>query len=230
MSKIAGSIKGSLEKPETKIHILLDAGHSSSKAHNITPGKRTPYLTSGVEPALSMYEGDFNRDIVRILEAKLKAGGYNVHIIVPEEEDISLAERVKRANKLCSEYGAGNCLFVSIHSNAAGNGKQWMDARGFSVHICQDASKWSALMANLLYDEAQKDGHFRMRKPGQSQKYWTNNFYVIKNTKCPAVLSESGFYDNVADCQFLLTDMAREAVAEFHYQALIKYIQEVTKK
>jgi N-acetylmuramoyl-L-alanine amidase len=228
VAKIKETLKG--VRPESKIHILLDNGHSSSKACNITPGKRTPYLVSGVEPALSMYEGDFNRDVVKILEAKLKASGYNVHIIVPEEEDVSLGERVRRANKLCSQYGASNCIFVSIHSNAAGNGRQWMTARGFSVHICQGASKKSELLANLLYDEAQNDGHFKMRKPLPNQKYWVNNFYVIKNTLCPAILSESGFYDNVDDCTFLLTPEAREAVANMHYFALIKYIQEVIKK
>ena len=228
MQKVAETLKGI--KPESKIHILLDNGHSSSKAKNITPGKRTPYLVSGVEPALSMYEGDFNRDVVRILAAKLREDGYNVHVLVPEDEDISLGERVRRANKLCSQYGASNCIFVSIHSNAAGNGKQWMSARGFSVHICQGASKKSELMANLLYDEAQKDGHFKMRKPSQTQKYWTNNFYVIKNTSCPAILSESGFYDNVDDTTYLLTDAAREDVAEYHFKAIVEYIKQITKK
>lgn len=227
MTKIAETIKGI--KPENKIHILLDPGHSSSKALKITPGKRTPYLTSGVEPALSMYEGDFNREVAKILEAKLKEAGYNVHLIVTEEEDISLGERVKRANKLCKTYGASNCIFISIHSNAAGGGKQWMSARGFSVHICQGASKKSEILANLLYDAAKEDGHFKMRRPSQTQKYWVNNFYVIKNTNCPAILSESGFYDNVDDCQFLLTDIAREAVAEFHYKALVEYIKTIVK-
>ena len=228
VAKIKETFKG--VRPESKIHILLDNGHSSSKARNITPGKRTPYLVSGVEPALSMYEGDFNRDVVKILEAKLKASGYNVHIIVPEEEDISLGERVRRANKLCQKYGASNCIFVSVHSNAAGDGRQWMTARGFSVHICQGASKKSELLANLLYDEARKDGHFKMRKPLPTQKYWVNNFYVIKHTSCPAILSESGFYDNPDDAAYLITLEAREAVANMHYLALVKYIQEIIKR
>ena len=228
IQKVVDTVKG--VKPESKIHILLDNGHSSSKARVITPGKRTPYLTSGVAPALSMYEGDFNRDVVKILESKLKESGYNVHIIVPEEEDISLGERVRRANKLCQEYGASNCIFVSIHSNAAGNGRQWMSARGFSVHICQGASKRSELMANLLFDAVTHDGHFKMRKPLPNQKYWVNNFYVIKNTLCPAILSESGFYDNVDDATYLLTSEARENVAMYHYNALVKYIKEIIKK
>ena len=227
IQKVVDTVKG--VKPESKIHILLDNGHSSSKAKNITPGKRTPYLVCGAAPALSMYEGDFNRDVVKILESKLKESGYNVHIIVPEEEDVSLGERVRRANKLCQEYGASNCIFVSIHSNAAGNGRQWMSARGFSVHICQGASKRSELMANLLFNAAAIDGHFKMRKPLPNQKYWVNNFYVIKNTLCPAILSESGFYDNVDDVTYLLTPESRENVAMYHYNALVKYIQEVIK-
>ena len=217
-------------RPTDKIHILLDNGHSSSKAKVITPGKRTPYLTCGADPKISMYEGDFNREVVKLLEAKLKAAGYRVHILVPEEEDITLGERVRRANKLCKEYGASNCLFVSIHSNAAGGGRQWMGARGFSVHVCQNCSKRSELMANLLYDEVKLDGHFKMRKPLPDQKYWVNNFYVIKNTLCPAVLSESGFYDNPEDAAYLITPEARENVAEYHYKAIVEYIQEIIKK
>ena len=227
IAKINETLKG--VKPSDKIHILLDPGHSSSKARNITPGKRTPYLTSGAEPKLSMYEGDFNREVVKLLASKLREGGYNVHIIVPEEEDISLSERMRRANKLCKTYGASNCIFISIHSNAAGSGRQWMTARGFSVHVCQGCSKRSEMMANFLYDAAQEDGHFKMRKPLPNQKYWVNNFFVIKNTKCPAILSESGFYDNPEDCQLLLTQEIRESVAEYHYKAIVKYIKEITK-
>lgn len=227
ISKINDTLKG--VKPSDKIHILLDNGHSSSKARNITPGKRTPYLISRVEPKLSMYEGDFNRDVVKLLESKLKAAGYNVHIIVPEDEDITLSERVRRANKLCKTYGAPNCIFISIHSNAAGNGRQWMSARGFSVHVCQGCSKRSELMANLLFDAAQEDGHFRMRKPLPNQKFWINNFYVIKGTNCPAILSESGFYDNPEDCAYLITPESREDVAEFHFKAIVKYINSIIK-
>lgn len=227
ISKINDALKG--VKPSDKIHILLDNGHSSSKAKIITPGKRTPYLTSRVEPKLSMYEGDFNRDVVKILASKLRENGYNVHIIVPEEEDISLGERVRRVNKLCKSYGASNCIFISIHSNAAGNGRQWMTARGFSVHVCQGCSKRSELFANLLFDEAQEDGHFKMRKPTQTQKYWTNNFYVIKHTSCPAVLSESGFYDNPDDAAYLITPEAREDIAKYHYKAIIEYIKSILR-
>ena len=227
ISKINDTLKG--RRPSNKIHILLDNGHSSSKARNITPGKRTPYLTSGVEPAISMYEGDFNREVVKILASKLKESGYNVHIIVPEDEDITLGERMRRANKLCKTYGASNCIFISIHSNAAGDGRQWMAARGFSVHVCQGCSKRSELMANLLYDAAKEDGNFKMRKPLPDQKYWINNFFVIKNTLCPAILSESGFYDNPEDAAFLITPEAREAVANMHYIALVNYIKEIIK-
>lgn len=227
ISKINDTLKG--VKPSDKIHILLDNGHSSSKARNITPGKRTPYLSARVEPKLSMYEGDFNRDVVKILESKLKANGYNVHIIVPEDEDITLSERVRRANKLCKTYGASNCIFISVHSNAAGNGRQWMKARGFSVHVCQGCSKRSELMANLLFDAAQEDGHFKMRKPLPDQKFWINNFYVIKGTSCPAILSESGFYDNPEDCAYLITPEAREDVAEFHFKAIENYIKSIIK-
>ena len=228
INKIAEEAKGI--KPIDKIHILLDPGHSSSLAKKITPGKRTPYLTCGVEPKLSMYEGDFNREVVKLISDELRSCGYNVHIIVPEDEDITLGERARRVNKLCKSYGASNCILVSVHSNAAGNGRQWLSARGFSVHVCQNCSKNSEKMANLLFDACAEDGHFKMRKPLPYQKYWVNNFYIIKNTNCPAVLSESGFYDNPEDCAYLLTKEGRQNVANYHIKAIKEYINSLINK
>lgn len=206
-----------------KIKILLDNGHSSSKAKNITPGKRTPYLTSKSLPALEMYEGDFNRDIVKRIESKLKNLGYAVEIIVPEDEDISLTERVRRINKICSDK-TYDCILISIHSNAAGNGKTWMTARGYSVHVCQGCSEKSKNLANSLYNAAEKSGKLKMRKPKPGQLYWENNFYITKKSSCPAVLSESGFYDNVDDCKYLLSEEGREDIANFHFQGILDYI------
>ena len=42
-------------------------------------------------------------------------------------------------------------------------------------------------------------------------------------------LVKSGFYDNVNDCQYLLTDQARERITEYHYKALVEYIKKILK-
>ncbi|MBO7118375.1 MAG: hypothetical protein J6V81_06855, partial [Bacteroidales bacterium] len=43
-----------------------------------------------------------------------------LQVLVPEDEDISLAERCKRVNRVCSELGRRNVCLVSIHVIAAG--------------------------------------------------------------------------------------------------------------
>jgi len=209
--------------------ILLDFGHSSSKAKRPTPGKRSPYSSHKTLPAIEFFEGDWNREVGRRIYNELKKLGYDVEIIVPEDEDISLMERVRRVNKIAKQTGASNSLLVSIHANAAGNKGQWLNARGFSIWVSYNSSKNSKTAANLIFDEAVKKGMIT-RKPLPNQKYWEANFYILKNTLCPAVLSESAFYDNVEDCKYLLSEKGKQEITDLHVQGIINYIKEVEKK
>lgn len=67
--------------------ILIDNGHGEN-----TPGKRSP---DG-----RFREYMYNREIARAVVEHLQLRGYDAELVVPENEDISLKERVNRANKL----------------------------------------------------------------------------------------------------------------------------------
>ena len=205
--------------------ILLDFGHSSSKAKKPTPGKRSPYSSHKTLPAIEFFEGDWNREVCKRIYNELKKLGYDVEIVVPEDEDISLTERVRRVNKIARQKGASNCLLISIHANAAGSRGQWLNARGFQIHVSNNASKNSKKLADCIFDEAEKKG-LKVRKPLPNQKYWENNFYILKNTSCPAVLSESGFYDNIEDCTYLVSEEGKQEITDLHVQGIINYIKE----
>ena len=101
---------------------------------------------------------------------------------------VSITQRAQRANDLCAKYGAANCMYVSIHSNAAGNGSQWMNARGWSVFVSKNSSQASKNLADCIYDAVEKEG-FKMRNPAPNQKYWTENFTVLTKTKCKMSVS-----------------------------------------
>jgi len=106
---------------EKDMVILLDNGHAKS-----TPGKRSPKFPNGSQ----FFEYEFNRDIVKRIAKRLNELGIQNHILVPEETvDVALSTRAARANAYCDKYGKDNCLFISVHANAAGNG-QWMSGRG----------------------------------------------------------------------------------------------------
>ena len=208
--------------------ILLDFGHSSSKAKRPTPGKRSPYSSHKTLPAIEFFEGDWNREVGKRIYTELKKLGYDVEIIVPEDEDISLGERVRRVNKIAKQTGASNSLLVSIHANAAGSNGKWLNAKGFQVMVSFNSSKNSKKLANFIFDEANEKG-LKMRRPLPNQKYWEGNLYILKNTSCPAILTESGFYDNIDDCKYLLSEKGKQEITDIHVQGIVNYIKDIEK-
>lgn len=195
--------------------ILIDNGHGVE-----TPGKRSP------DGRLREYR--YCREIAAALRARLLAAGVDAELIVPEEKDIPLNSgrdnRVARANKICGALGAGNCLLVSIHCNAAPpNNGQWHAARGWGVYVSQNASSNSKRFAGLLADAAAAQG-LQVRKPAPAQKYWVQSLAICRETLCPAVLTENLFQDNRQDVDYLLSEAGRAAIIQLHYDAITKYI------
>lgn len=71
-------------------------------------------------------------DIRKMLDRA--ALGLDTQLLVPEMEDISLPERCRRVNAICQEFGKDQVILLSLHVNAAGNGRKWMNARGWSCY------------------------------------------------------------------------------------------------
>jgi N-acetylmuramoyl-L-alanine amidase len=205
----------------SKMKILIDNGHG-----NNTPGKRSPYSANNVLPAIEFYEYKWNREIAEKIVEQLVEKGYDAELIVTEENDISLKERVKRVNDICKGLGASNVILLSIHANAAGMGDEWKTARGWCAYTTKGVTRSDAL-AECLYDEAEKNFvDLKIRKDlSDGDRDWESDFYIIKNTKCPAVLTENFFYDNVDDVQYILSEEGRKAVIKTHVDGVIKYIK-----
>ena len=194
--------------------ILIDNGHGVN-----TPGKRSP------DGRLREYR--YCRDIAAALCTKLLAAGYDAELIVQEEADVPLNSgkdsRVNRVNKVCKMLGASNCLLVSIHCNAAGSGSQWLEARGWSVFVAQNASANSKRLAECLADAAALQG-LKIRKPLPTQKYWVKSLAMCRDTNCPAVLTENLFQDNRQDVEYLLSPAGKAAIVQLHYAGIVNYL------
>lgn len=190
--------------------ILIDNGHGSNTAGKHSPDKR-------------LMEWKYTREIATALLARLKDAGFDAERIVTEDTDISLQERVRRVNAVCKKYGAGNVVLVSIHNNAAGGGGgKWKTATGWSGWVYTKASARSRMLAQLLYAEAEKRG-LKGNRCVPKEKYWTANFYILKHTACPAVLTENLFQDNRQEVDFLLSPEGREQIISLHFDALKAY-------
>lgn len=190
---------------------LLDNGHGGViDGLYQTEGKRSPRWDDDE----ILYEGEFNRAIVNRLTEMLTRDRIHYVNIAPELEDISLNKRVKRAN---GYHEQGSCIYVSIHANAGGG-------KGYEVYTSPGETK-SDKVATVFYDEFEKEfPNVRMRSDhsdGDVDK--EANFYVLKNTRMPAILTENFFMDNVQECRdYLMSSEGRDRIALAHYQAILQ--------
>ena len=178
--------------------IILDNGHGSN-----TPGK--------CSPDKSLLEYKWAREIVDMLIKELKALGFNAVKLVPEDIDISLKERVRRANQIYKDTNK-QAILISVHCNAAGADGKW-----------HTASKNSKRLAKGLYEQAEKRG-LKGNRSVPKEKYWVQSLAMCRDTNCPAVLTENMFQDNKADVQLLLSDEGKKKIVETHIQGILDYV------
>lgn len=193
--------------------VLIDNGHGSN-----TKGKRSP---DGM-----LMEYAYAREIAEMVVYELKKMGIDAERIVREESDVPLAERCNRVN----EYKASEAILISIHCNAAGSGSEWMTARGWEAWTSVGQTKADKL-ATCLYEAAEEVlAGMKVRKDmsdGDPDK--EEGFYILKHTKCPAVLTENLFQDNKEDVDFLLSPEGKKAITDLHVKGIMKYLEKYGK-
>ena len=185
--------------------VILDNGHGIE-----TPGKRSP------DDSLREYK--WAREMVDILIREFSKVGIKTVKLVPEENDISLRERVKRVNNIYKDNK--NCILISVHCNAAGSGSAWCNARGWSVFVAQNASNNSKQLAKSMYEGV---GDLKGNRSVPPEKYWAASLAMCRDTKCPAVLTENLFQDNKEDVKILLSDEGKQKIAKIHVDGVLKY-------
>ena len=192
--------------------ILIDNGHGIQ-----TKGKRSP---DG-----QLLEYAYARDLATQIVKILKSRGYNSELLVPEDDDIPLSERVRRTNAHCQVLGKTNVILISIHVNAAGDGSQWMNATGWSCYTCKGQTQ-SDTLANCLYEAAIKNFPGKRIRTDYSDNDpdWEENFYLLRKTLCVAVLSENFFIDNHSDLEYIQSQAGKQAIIDTHIEGIKKYL------
>lgn len=197
----------------TTMHIILDNGHCLN-----TPGKRSPDGT--------LIEAIYTRQLVKDLASELEKLGHTVHILVPEQEDIPLNVRVKRINAICRAKGIENTILISIHLNAAGDGSKWMSATGWSCYTCKGQTE-SDRLADCLYKAAEqnlKNQVIRSDYARDGDPDWEEDFYILRHSLCPAVLTENFFMDSQSDLEYLQSRTGKQAVVNTHVEGIVEYL------
>ncbi len=209
---------------------LLDNGHGGIiNGEYQTAGKRSPVLEDGRQ----LFEGVFNRAVVDRIVAHCSAAGIETHKLVDTEIDVSLRTRTDLANDIYRknlQTGGKPCIFVSVHADAfTPTGKlEFNTAHGWTVYTSKGETL-SDQIAKVFFDE--------MKLVYPNQRFRTDftdgdpdkeeNFWVLRKTVMPAILTENFFMTNKDDVEILLSEEGRDKIALAHFNA-IKKIEETT--
>lgn len=182
--------------------VCLDPGHGVE-----TAGKRSPDGT--------YREHEFALDMAYRIKSLLERHGVEVTMTRWDEHDVSLDQRARTANAVKDLD-----LFVSLHSNAAGSGANWMSARGLSVYVYASDSRSTAAGQYILDRQAQAG--VTVRNGGRPND--GSELYVVRKTNAPAVLVEHLFHDNEADTALLKDAAYRQKMAEADVKGILDYL------
>lgn len=204
-----------------KYIVVLDNGHGFNSL-----GKGSPYALNNVKPEIFIKEYKIARELVKDIYLKLKMAGISAKILVPEDYDVSLSERVKRANGLYNQYK--KAFVVSVHLDASGLGNKWMPANGWSIWTSKGITE-SDKLADYFVKEAVKT--FKGKKIRRYMGTPLNqdfeaNYTILTKTKCPAVLTENFFQDNIEDAKYITSKEGHDAIVNCHVNAIINYLKD----
>ena len=230
------SVEEYLEEEEEEPIILAPIGAPSSTtvilgtAHLCsTPGK--------CSPDKKFREYAYSRRLVKEIYARLVNSGYKC-VIDWINDDMSglnssqeLCKRASIVNNICAERGTSNCIYVSVHVNAAGGDGQWKNATGWAIYTSPGVTK-SDTIATCLYEAAQEIlcplGKKIRTDFRDGDADFEENFYVLKHTNCPAVLTENFFQDCQSDVAWLESEEGFNAIVDIHVRGIIKYLSKIS--
>ena len=169
--------------------VVLDPGHG---------GRDPGAVWSGVT------EKELNLRIALRLEKHLKSSGFRVVLTRRTDVSVSLARRVRIANRY------RRAIFVSIHCNASTT----RSASGLETFYC---SPRGCRIAQLIQGKTLK------LIVGRNRGIKSAKFTVLTQTVHPAVLVECGFMSNRAELKRLRTSSHCDSLAKGIYGGILSY-------
>ena len=157
-------------------------------------------------------ETDVVLDVSKRVKQLLSEKGVRVRLTRKSEIDLDLPPRVLFANR------TGADIFVSIHANASQGKKR--NINGLETFY------YRGWRGRLLAKRIQK--HILRVSPGSPDRgVKQGKFYVIKNTRMPAVLVEIGFLTGRLDSRRLEKSIHRKRIAYAIAKGILEYLSKV---
>lgn len=195
--------------------VFIDAGHGGlnpAGRYTTSPDKMFRHNKGEFHDKSWFFEGVFNRAVADKVSKML--GEQNIrHLKVYHDfNDTPLRARVDTANIYHNSINKG--IYVSIHANASPSATAGK-ARGFEI-FTSIGNTASDPIVTSIFNEVKKNLPqliFRTDfKDGDPDKEAA--FFVLTQTKMPAVLLECGFFDNFEDASLLFQDNTQNLFAK----------------
>lgn len=195
-------------KADGRVTIVLDAGHGGSD-----PGA-IKNLNEGEENEKRITEKELNLRVVKALEPKLAAKGYEVVLTRSRDEYVSLLKRSNQANSINAE------IFVSVHFNASSNEEAmgvevlYAPAEKVEIKTAEQYHLAKAILDGVIRETGAKSRGVKSRP----------DLIVLNKTSMPAALAELGFMSNDSEIEDILSPGYIEKLAEGMYKGIVKYV------
>lgn len=176
--------------------IYIDAGHGGSD-----PGAT----------ANGLKEKDLALTIAKHIRDYLK--GYNCKIKMSRTGDktLSLAQRTNDANRWGADY------FLSVHINAGG-GTGYEDF----IYVKLSDSSTASKIRNTIHGEIDKVlKQYKVTNRGKKKA----NFHVVRESRMPAMLSETLFIDTKKDAELLKDNKFLKDIGQAHAKGIVKALK-----
>jgi N-acetylmuramoyl-L-alanine amidase len=156
----------------------------------------------GGVPGQRLIEKTYTLDVSKRLQARLRSAGFRTVMTRSTDDFISLPMRCSIANS------QRDAIFISVHFNSA----QREGANGIETYYYSGsgARYAAAVHAKVLRAAGTEDRHVRQR-----------GFYVLRNTRIPAVLAELGFLTNRSEGNRITGAAYRQRLADALADAII---------
>ncbi len=184
------------------ITVVIDAGHGGDD-----PG----CVCDGIK------ESDINLRIALLLAEKLRQKGF-IAILTREKEDglylptstvwDKQEDMLQRKNILC---GAAADLFICIHQNSYAD----TSVKGAQVFF-NDKDGQNELLANNIQTALAAIAPYENNR----QALCNNEYYLLRNSPCTAVIVECGFLTNEQDRALLCDDDFTDETAQAIYRSV----------
>lgn len=214
--ELQDSVEYSLVSPERSKDFVLELNNKSAKYREmlvvIDPGHggRDP---GAISSNLKIHESEVVLDISRRYNKLLTEAGFRTYMtrvdnLTPNKK-LELQERTDVANSLNAD------IFVSVHANTA----SISSANGLENYYYPTDIKGKQLAQVFQTEMINNLGiNSRGAKSG--------DLYVLRNTKMPSVLVETGFLSNPTEEAKLANIQYRQQVAEAMFKSTVKYFEQ----